>query len=117
MRILAIILSAPLILEFVFAPINLWTGRTIGNFVRFTGFDPAIARVLFAPAKLVTAALLAGGMAVRDLSLAGGTAALAISCVYIARLLERPRRDPAGLFGFSLFGLLAAALLVVRIQT
>lgn len=117
MSVLAIVLSAPLILEFVFAPINLWTGRTTDNFVCFTGFAPATARALFAPAKLVTAALLMGGLAVRDLSLAGGAAALAISCVYIVRLLERSRRDAAGLFGFALFGLLAAALLVVRIHT
>jgi len=33
---LASIVSVPLILEFLFAPMNLWTGRTIGNFVRFT---------------------------------------------------------------------------------
>jgi hypothetical protein len=54
---------------------------------------------------------------VRELSLAGAAAALAISCVYVARLLRPGRRDPAGLIGFTLFGLLAAALLVVRIQT
>ena len=36
MRIAAIVLSVPLIVEFVFAPLNLWTGRTIGNFIRFT---------------------------------------------------------------------------------
>jgi hypothetical protein len=117
MTIAATILAAPLILEFVFAPMNLWTGRTIGNFVRFTGFAPPVARLLFAPAKLVTAALLAAGIAVRELSLAGAAAALAISCVYVARLLGPGRRDPAGLIGFTLFGLLAAALLIVRIQT
>jgi hypothetical protein len=113
--IAVLILSAPLILEFLFAPFNLWTGRTIDNFVRFTGFDPRIARTIFAPVKLVTAVLLAVGLAIRGLGIAGAACALLISMVYIGRLLGRGRRDPAGLFGFALFGLLAAALLVVRI--
>jgi hypothetical protein len=117
MDTVAIVLSVPLILEFAFAPVNLWTGRTIGNFVRFTGFDPWIGRTLFAPAKLVTAALLVAGVAVRDLSIAGAGLALALSAVYVVRLLGPTRRDPAGLVGFTLFGALAAALLAVRLGT
>jgi hypothetical protein len=117
MGIAAIVLSVPLILEFVFAPVNLWTGRTIGNFVRFTGFDARVGRRLFAPVKLATAALLAAGVAVRALSVAGAALALAISVVYVARLLDPDRRDPAGLVGFVLFGLLAGGVLALRIRT
>jgi hypothetical protein len=117
MKTVAIALSVPLILEFVFAPANLWTGRTIGNFVRFTGFDPRIGRTLFAPVKLTAAALLTAGLAVRELSIAGAGLALAISIVYIMRLLDRQRRDPAGLIGFTLFAALAGALLAVRLGT
>jgi hypothetical protein len=117
MTAVAIVLSVPLILEFVFAPVNLWTGRTIGNFVRFTGFDPWIGKTFFAPVKLATAVLLAAGLAVRDLSIAGAASALALSALYIVRLLGRTRRDPAGLLGFTLFGALAAALLAVRLGT
>src|SRR5262249_50283131 len=115
MRIAAIVLSVPLIVEFVFAPVNLWTGRTIGNFVRFTGFDPRVGRRLFAPVKLATAALLAAGLAVRNLSVAGAVLALAISAVYVTRLLGPDRRDPAGLLGFLLFGLLAGGVLALRL--
>jgi hypothetical protein len=113
--VLALALSIPLILEFVFAPVNLWTGRTISNFVRFTGYEPRIANRVFAPIKLATAGLLALGLAVPSSSVTGASAALAISLVYIARLLAPVRRDPAGLLGFLLFGLLAAALLTVRL--
>jgi hypothetical protein len=116
MKTIAIILSIPLILEFVFAPVNLWSGRTTGNFVRFTGFDPWIGKTFFAPVKLATAALLAAGLAVRDLSVAGAASALALSTLYIVRLLGRNRRDPAGLIGFTLFGALAAALLAMRLR-
>lgn len=116
MKTVAIVLSIPLILEFVFAPMNLWTDRTIGNFVRFTGFDPWIGKTLFAPVKLAIAALLATGLAVRDLSIAGAASALALPTLYVVRLLERTRRDSAGLLGFTLFGALAAALLAVRLR-
>jgi hypothetical protein len=115
MTILAVVLSIPLILEFLFAPVNLWTGRTIDTFVRFTGFAPSVARALFAPAKLACAVLLLVGLVVWDASVAGAILALVISAVYLVRLLGRGRRDPAGLVGFGLFGLLAAALLVVRL--
>jgi hypothetical protein len=115
MTILAIVISIPLILEFLFAPFNLWTGRTMDNFVRFTGFDPWVARTLFAPAKLASAVLLLVGLFVWDLSVAGAILALVISAVYVVRLLGRGRRDRAGLVGFLLFGLLAAALLAVRL--
>lgn len=115
MSVLAVILAVPLILEFVFAPINLWTARTMPNFVRFTGYAPRTATTLFAPIKLLTAALLAVGLFIRGVGIAGASIALAISAVYLVRLSAPGRRDPAGLAGFSLFGALAAALLVVRL--
>lgn len=116
MSALAIVLAAPLILEFVFAPINLWTGRTTANFVRFTGYDPRIATTVFAPVKLIVAALLVVGLVVPSVAVAGATAALAISVVYLLRLSARDRRDPAGLLGFALFAVLAAALLAVLLS-
>jgi hypothetical protein len=109
------ILSVLLIAEFVFAPVNLWTGRTIGNYTRFTGLPPWLATRVLAPVKLVTALALAVGLAVRVLSIAGAGAALAVSCFYLARLTEPGRRDRAGLAGFAIFGALACALLVLRI--
>jgi hypothetical protein len=115
MSILAIVLSAALILEFAFAPVNLWTGRTIPNFIRFTGLNPRVGTTVFAPVKLATAVLLSIGLAMRSASIAGSVAALAISVVYILLLLGRDRRDPAGLLGFTLFGLLAGALLAARL--
>ena len=113
--VLAVILAVPLILEFVFAPINLWTGRTMPNFVRFTGYEPRIARTLFAPVKLITAALLTAGLFIRGVGIAGASSALVISMVYLVRLSARGRRDPAGLVGFALFEAFAAALLTLRL--
>lgn len=117
MTVAAVILSAPLILEFVFGPVNLWTRRTMDNFVRFTGFRPAVATQVFAPAKLMTAALLIAGLFVRGLSVVGAGLALAISAVYLSRLAAPGRRDPSGLVAFLLFGALAAALLAVRLAS
>ncbi len=34
------ILTIPLIAEWIMAPVNLWTGRTMPLFARFTGFPP-----------------------------------------------------------------------------
>jgi hypothetical protein len=115
-KVLAVVLSVLLILEFVFAPLNLWTGRTIPNFVRFTGLDPKVGKTVFAPVKLATAVLLAAGLVSRGLSVAGATLALVISAVYVARLLDPRRRELDGLLGFTLFGLLAVALLAVRLR-
>jgi hypothetical protein len=95
----AIIVAVPLILEFVFAPINLWRGRTTANFVRFTGYDPRTATTLFAPIKLITAALLVVGLVIPSVGVVGATAALAISVVYLVRLSARDRRDTSGLVG------------------
>ncbi len=109
------ILSVPLIAEFVFAPVNLWTGRTMGNYTRFTGLPPWSATRLLAPVKLATAMLLTAGLAVRALSIAGAALAVAVSVFYLARLAGPGRRDRAGLAGFAIFGALACALLALRL--
>ncbi len=115
LKLAALIISVPLILEWVFAPFNLWTGRTLENFVRFTGFQPRVATRLFAPVKLAVAGLLIAGLAVPVLSIAGAVGTVLISLGYLARLLAPGRRDPAGLVGFTLFGLIGVALLTVRL--
>lgn len=111
------ILSVPLIAEFVFAPVNLWTGRTMGNYTRFTALPPWFAIRILAPVKLATAVLLIAGLAVRVLSIAGAALAVAVSVFYLVRLSGPGRRDPAGLAGFAIFGALACALLALRIST
>lgn len=109
------ILSVLLIAEFVMAPINLWTGRTMPSFTRFTGFAPAVARLGFAPVKLLSAALIAVGLAVRPLSITGAAMTTAICLVYLGRLSGHGRRDPAGIAGFAIFGAWAVALLLLQV--
>jgi hypothetical protein len=115
LKLVALIISVPLILEWTFAPFNLWSGRTLENFVRFTGFQPRVATRLLAPVKLAVAALLIAGLAVPALSIAGAAGTVLLSIAYLARLLAPTRRDAAGLVGFTIFGLLGVALLVVRL--
>jgi hypothetical protein len=110
-----VIVSLLLAAAFVFAPVNFWTGRTIGNYIRFTGLPPRFATHILAPAKLATAVLLIAGLGVWVLSIAGAGAALAICCFYLVRLAQPTRLDPAGLTGFAIFGELACALLALRI--
>ncbi len=49
-------LSLLSVAEFTFAPLNLWSGRTMPNFTRFTGLPRRLATRVFVPAKLATAA-------------------------------------------------------------
>jgi apolipoprotein N-acyltransferase len=93
----------------------LWRGRTLDSFVRFTGFRPSVATRLFAPVKLAVAGALIAGLAVPALSVAGAVGTVLISLVYLVRLLAPSRRDPAGIVGFTLFGLIGAMLLTVRL--
>jgi hypothetical protein len=109
------IFSLVLVAEFVLAPINLWTGRTLPAFTTFTGLTTPVARRVFAPVKLVSAALVAVGLALRPASIAGACAVIAVSAAYLIRLAAPGRRDPAGLVGFGLFGACAAALLVIQL--
>jgi hypothetical protein len=107
--------SLVLIAEFVMAPINLWTGRTLPAFTTFTGFGPAIARRVFAPVKLASAVLLAAGLALRPVGIAGAAVVCVVCAVYLIRLSASERRDAAGLAGFALFGACAVALLVIQL--
>jgi hypothetical protein len=107
--------SLVLIAEFVMAPINLWTGRTLPAFITFTGFRPAIGQRLFAPVKLVSAVLVAAGLALRPIGIAGAAVVCAVSAVYLIRLSAPGRRDAAGLAGFALFGACAVVLLVLQL--
>ena len=109
------ILSLPLIAEWVMEPINLWTGRTLPLFTKFTGFSPATARRAFAPVKLAAAVLLVAGPAFRPASIAGAAITIAICALYLIRLAAPGRRDPSGVTAFLLFGALAVALLVLQI--
>lgn len=109
------ILSVLSIAEFTFAPVNLWTGRTMPNFTRFTGFGPEVATRLFAPVKLASAVALAVGLAVPAVGLAGAALATAICAIYLVRLLAPERRHVDGLVGFGVFGSWALALLVLRL--
>lgn len=115
MRVVIWVGSLVLVAEFVMAPINLWTGRTLPAFISFTGFRPAIARRVFAPVKLAGACLVAVGLALRPVGVAGAAVVCALCCVYLFRLAAPGRRDPAGLAGFTTFGAFAVALLVVQI--
>jgi hypothetical protein len=113
MTIIVWALSLSLVAEFVFAPVNLWRGRTTANFTRFTGFSTAAANRVFAPAKLATGAALTAGLVWSPFGAAGAAAALVISILYLVRLAHPSRRAPDGIAAFGLFGSLAAALLVV----
>lgn len=115
MTVAAIVLSIPLILEFVFGPLNLWRERTTGNWVRFTGYSVVAAKRYAAPVKLGCAVLLATGLAWRPASLAGAVAACAVSAFYLVRLTAPSRRALDGVAAFTLFGALAAALLAVQL--
>jgi uncharacterized membrane protein YphA (DoxX/SURF4 family) len=114
-QIASIILSLLLAAEWVMAPINLWTGRTMPLFERFTGHSPTTARQVFAPIKALTAALLLTGLFAKPLSIAGATLSTTICAYYLFRLAAPTRRDPSGLTAFTLFGAASAALLLVQL--
>lgn len=114
MHIVAIILSVLLIAEWVMAPINLWTGRTMPLFERFTGHSPAVARKVFAPAKALAAALVFVGLFVKAVSIAGAALSLAICGYYLVRLAAPGRRDRSGIAAFALFGACAVGLLLAQ---
>ena len=113
MTIAVWILSLLLIAEFVMAPVNLWTGRTMPLFTRFTGYAPQVAARVFAPAKLASAVLVGIGLAVPAAGIAGGAIITGICAVYLARLAAPGRRDRLGIIGFALFGSWAVALIVL----
>ncbi len=106
------IFSVLLIAEFVMAPINLWTGKTMHNFTNFTGLQPGVARTVFAPVKLVGALLLAIGLAVHPLGVAGAVVIAVVCGAYVILLAAPGRRDRAGL-GFFAVGLIMAVVLAL----
>lgn len=109
------ILSLLLIAEFVMAPINLWTGRTMPMFTRFTGFKATVATRVFAPVKLTGAVLVAIGLAVAAAGAAGAAVLTGVCAVYLVRLAAPGRRDPSGIAAFVLFGSWAVALLILQL--
>lgn len=113
-RLASIALSLLLIAEWVMAPVNLWTGRTMPLFERFTGHSPTVARWVFAPAKALTALLLVLGLFARPPAIAGAALSTAICGYYLIRLAAPGRRDPSGVAAFVLFGACSVALLLVR---
>lgn len=115
MQIVSIILSLLLAAEWVMAPINLWTGRTMPLFERFTGHSPATARQVFAPVKALTAALLLVGLFAEPVSVAGAALSTLICAYYLLRLAAPSRRDPSGVTAFLLFGAASVALLAVQL--
>jgi hypothetical protein len=109
------IVSLPLIAECIMAPINLWTGRTMPLFSKFTGFSPGTARRVFAPVKLTAAALIAVGLAFRPAGIAGAAITTAVCALYLVRLAAPGRRDASGVAAFLLFGALAVTLLALQL--
>ena len=114
MTIAVWIVSLPLIAEFVMAPINLWTGRTMHNFTAFTGLRPSTARSVFAPVKLAGAVLLAVGLGMSAAGLAGAIVIAAVCAAYVLLLAASGRRDSAGLIFFGAGLAMAVALIELR---
>jgi hypothetical protein len=108
------IFSLPLIAEFAVAPVNLWTGRTMANFAADTGLPAWIATRVFAPVKLAGAVLLAIGLGVPSLSVAGASVLAGGCCAYLVRLSAPGRRDTAGLVAFS--AALGCAFVIVLLR-
>lgn len=116
MTLLLWICSVPLIAEFAFAPFNLWSGRTMPNFTRYTGMPPALARNVLAPVKLLGALLLALGLAFAGAGVGGAGVIALVSCFYLWRLAGRGRRHADGLAAFGLTLVLAIALLALQLS-
>jgi hypothetical protein len=115
--IAVVVVTLLLTAESSFAPFNLWSGRTMGNFTSYTGLPPRSATHFLAPVKLAAALVLAAGLFLRPASIAGAVLAIAISGFYLVRPAATGRRDPAGLTGFTVFCALACALLALRLMT
>ena len=108
--------SLPLIAEFAMAPFNLWSGRTLPNFQRFTALPPGLATGVLAPVKLAGAILVAVGLALMPAGAAGAAILALVSAFYVLRLCARSRRHLDGLVAFSLSLGLAIAVLVLQLS-
>jgi hypothetical protein len=110
------ICSVPLIAEFLIAPFNLWSGRTMPNFVRFTALPPRLATHVFAPVKLLGAILLAVGLASSPAGVAGGAIIALVSAAYLMRLAAPQRQHGDGLTAFGLSLVFAVATIVLQLS-
>lgn len=115
MTVLLWICSLPLIAEFAVAPFNLWSGRTMANFERFTALPPQVATRVLAPVKLAGAGLLAVGLAVAAVGVAGAVLISLVSGFYLVRLAGRERRHVDGLAAFGISLALALAVLALQL--
>lgn len=113
MTVAVVLLTLLLAAEFFVAPFNLWSGRTMPLYRRFTGMSDTFAHRVLAPVKLATAAILLAGLGWRPATVVGAAAATAICLFYLVRLARPSGRDRTGLMAFSLFGALSVALLAV----
>lgn len=109
------IFSILLIAEFVMAPVNLWTGRTMPFFLALTGHTAKTARTVFAPVKLLGAVLVAVGLAVRPAGVAGAAILTAVCLYYLVRIAAPGRRSGQGTLAFVLFGSWAVVVLVLQL--
>jgi uncharacterized membrane protein YphA (DoxX/SURF4 family) len=108
------ILSLLLILEFVFAPVNLITGRNVPLFTEFTGISDRRAVLLVAGLDALGAVLVAIGLFVRGVSIAGAALLTAVCGWYLVMMIVRRHRG-MGLAGFLLFGAWAVGLLAAQL--
>ena len=108
--VLAVVLAA----EYVFAPINLWTGRTLAVYRRYTGLPVQFARWALAPVKLATAAMLLLGLMWQRAAVARAAVSIAICLFYLFRLARPGGRDGTRIAAFSIFGAPSVALLVLQ---
>ncbi len=107
-------LSIVLVAEFIASPMHLWNGRNMHFFTEFTGLKPSTGRVVFAPAMLVSAVLLAVGLIFHPLGVAGAAIITGICAIILVRLAAPTRRSPLGILAYTLFGGLSAALMILQ---
>jgi len=115
MHIVVLICTILVIAEFLMAPVNLWTGRTLPTFRQFTGLSDRVAKAVFAPVKLVGALLIAAGLLAPVLTYAG-CAVVGLICVAYFICLSRPSgRDRQGYLAFGLFFALTVVVFPGRV--
>lgn len=104
------ILSILLILEFVFAPVNLITGRNAPLFTEFTGIESRTAMLVVAGLDALGALLVAIGLFAPKVSVAGAVLLTALCGWYIVMMVLNGHFG-MGMIGFLLFGSWAVGLL------